>query len=284
MSSELRGLAGKRVLITGGGKGQGANHARAFAAAGCDVAVLDIDHDINNIYPLSTAAMIAETIKEIESCGRQAVGVVADLRDELAVKKAIDEVIGRLGQIDIVVNNAGVAALDTIHDMRSDVMNAVIDTNLKGAMHVAKYTVGPMIGRYLNGEESGKIINIASAVVGSGHAMLSHYVAAKHGVVGLTSAWAMELSEFNINVNAVCPGTIEPGAGRGSGMVQGLSGAMDMPPMEAFETFSAQGNMPGSKWRCTSQDITDMVLFLASDNARVITGAIIPVDGGQMAK
>jgi NAD(P)-dependent dehydrogenase (short-subunit alcohol dehydrogenase family) len=168
--------------------------------------------------------------------------------------------------------------------MRSDVMNAVIDTNLKGAMHVAKYTVGPMIGRYLNGEESGKIINIASAVVGSGHAMLSHYVAAKHGVVGLTSAWAMELSEFNINVNAVCPGTIEPGAGRGSGMVQGLSGAMDMPPMEAFETFSAQGNMPGSKWRCTSQDITDMVLFLASDNARVITGAIIPVDGGQMAK
>jgi NAD(P)-dependent dehydrogenase (short-subunit alcohol dehydrogenase family) len=67
-------------------------------------------------------------------------------------------------------------------------------------------------------------------------------------------------------------------------MVQGLSGAMDMPPMEAYETFSAQGNMPGNKWRCTSQDITDMVLFLASDNARVITGAIIPVDGGQMAK
>jgi len=284
MSERLRGLEGKCVLITGGGKGQGANHARAFAAAGCDVAVLDIDHDIANIYALSTREMIAETVKEVESCGRQAVGVVADLRDEMQVKKAVEEVIERLGRVDIVVNNAGVAALDTIHDMRSDVLHAVIDSNLKGAMFVAKYTVAPMIGRHLNGEESGKIINIASAVVGSGHAMLSHYVASKHGMVGLTSAWAMELSEFNINVNAICPGTIEPGPGRGSGMVQGLSAVMDMPPMEAYETFSGQGNMAGSKWRCTSQDITDMTLFLASDNARVITGAIIPVDGGQMAK
>ena len=272
------------MLITGGGKGQGASHARAFADAGCDVAVIDIDHDIDGIYPLATAEMVAETVREVESRGRQAVGVIADLRDESAVKHAVDEVLGRLGRVDIVVNNAGVAALDTVHQMRPETLHAVIDTNLKGAMYVAKFTVEPMIARYLNGEESGKIVNIASAVVGAGHAQLSHYVASKHGIVGLTSSWAAELSEFNINVNAVCPGTIEPAPGRGSGMVQGLSVVMEMPPMEAYETFSAQGNLPGSKWRCTMQDITDMVLFLASDNARVITGAVIPVDGGQMAR
>jgi NAD(P)-dependent dehydrogenase (short-subunit alcohol dehydrogenase family) len=284
MSVELRGLAGKSVLVTGGGKGQGAHHARAFADAGCDVAVLDIDHDIEGIYPLATRAMVAETVKEIESRGRQGVGVVADLRDESQVASAIEEVIGRLGRIDIVVNNAGIAALDTIHQMRSEALHAIVDTNLKGAMFVAKYTVEPMIARHLAGEESGKIINIASAVVGAGHGLLSHYVASKHGIVGLTSSWAAELSEFNINVNVVCPGTIEPAPGRGSGMVQGLSAAMGMEPLDAYETFSSQGCLPGSKWRCRVQDITDAVLFLASDNARVITGAVIAVDGGHMAR
>jgi NAD(P)-dependent dehydrogenase (short-subunit alcohol dehydrogenase family) len=168
--------------------------------------------------------------------------------------------------------------------MRSEVLHAILDSNVKGAMYVAKYTVEPMIARFLAGEESGKIINIASAVVGAGHGLLSHYVASKHALVGLTSSWAAELSEFDVNVNAICPGTIEPGPGRLSGMVQGLSAVMEMTPEDAYETFSDQGCLPGAKWRVRVQDITDMVLFLASDNARVITGAIIPVDGGHMAK
>jgi (-)-trans-carveol dehydrogenase len=147
-------------------------------------------------------------------------------------------------------------------------------------MWVAKHTVGQMIGR-----GSGKIINISSAVTGSGHAMLSHYVASKHGVIGLTRSWATELSEFNINVNAICPATIKPGEGQGgSGMVRGLSADMGMDMMEAFETFSAQGNLPGDVWRCEMQDITDACLFLASDNARMITGHILYVDCGQSTK
>lgn len=284
MAITLRGLEGKRVLITGGGKGQGANHARAFADAGCDVAVIDIDHDIDGIYPLATAEMVAETVREVESRGRHGIGLTADLRSETQVRDAVHEVLGRFGGIDIVVNNAGIAALDTIHEMRSEVLDAIIDTNVKGAMFVAKYTVGQMIGRHLDGKESGKIINIASAVVGAGHGLLSHYVASKHALVGLTSSWAAELSEFDINVNVICPGTIEPAPERGSGMVQGLSAAMAMAPMEAYETFSDQGCLPGAKWRVRMADITDTVLFLASDNARVITGAVIPVDGGHMAR
>jgi (-)-trans-carveol dehydrogenase len=280
MGIELRGLAGKKVLVTGGAKGQGFSHAKAFAEAGCDVAIIDITTPIPDIYDLASPDMMKAAVKAIEDRGQKAVGLPCDIRDEAQVKAAVDKALDAFGGvINVIVNNAGVAALDFIHQMRSSTIHAVIDTNIKGAIFVTKYACDNMIGR-----REGKIINISSAVTGSGHAMLSHYVASKHAINGLTSAWAMELAEFNINVNAICPATIRPGEGQGSGMVLGLSKEMDMGPEDAYETFSAQGNMPGDKWRCEMQNITDAVLFLASSNADMITGTILPVDCGQMSR
>ncbi len=280
MGVELRGLQGKVVLITGAGRGQGANHARAFAEAGCDVVAVDIAAPIPGLYETASAEDLALTVKEVEQHDRRALGLTADVRDEDAVRQAVKTALAEFDRIDVLVNNAGMAALDTIQDMSAATLDAVIDTNLKGPMHVAKYVVPQMIGR-----RDGKIVNISSAVIGSGHAMLSHYVASKHGVVGLTRAWATELAEFGINVNAVAPATIRPGPDRhGSGMVTGLSAGMGMDPDEAFEVFSAQGNLPGPKWRAEMQDITDAVLFLASDNARVVTGHTLHVDCGQATR
>jgi (-)-trans-carveol dehydrogenase len=279
MGVELRGLSGKVVLITGAGRGQGANHARAFADAGADVVAVDIGAPIEGLYDTATADDLAQTVKEVEQRDRRALGLIADVRDEDAVKTAVETALAEFDRIDVLVNNAGMAALDTIHEMSASTLDAVIDTNLKGPMHVAKFVVPQMIGR-----RSGNIVNISSAVIGSGHAMLSHYVASKHGVVGLTRSWATELAEFDINVNAIAPATIRPGAGRGSGMVRGLSATMGMDPDEAFEIFSAQGNLPGPKWRAEMQDITDAVLFLASDNARAITGHVLHVDCGQATR
>ena len=281
MGVELRGLAGKKVLITGAAKGQGFSHAKAFAEAGCDVALLDITHPVDpDIYDVATPDMLAAAAAAIEKRGRTAVPLSCDIREENEVAAAVGKALAEFGGvIDVLVNNAGVAALDTVHGMRSNVLHAVLDTNLKGTMFVTKYAVDNMIGR-----RSGKIINISSAVTGSGHAMLSHYVASKHAINGLTTSWAMELSEFNINVNAICPATIMPGEGQGSGMVLGLSKVMGIEPMPAYEQFSAMGNMPGDKWRAEARHITDAVLFLASDNAEMITGAIIPVDCGQMSR
>ena len=280
MAAVLRGLEGKNVLITGAAKGQGLSHALAFADAGADIAALDITDPIPDIYPLATGQMLEDTTKAVEGLGRRCLPLSCDIRDEgqveASVAKALDHFDGR---IDVLVNNAGVAALDTIQGMRSHVMDAVIDTILKGHMYVAKYVVPNMIGR-----RSGKIINISSGVTGSGHAQLSHYVAAKHAIQGLTSAWAFELAEFGINVNAIAPATIKPGEGQGSGMVLGLAGEVGMTPDDAFEMFSAAGNMPGDKWRTEVSDITDAVLFLASDNADQITGHILRVDAGQGAK
>ena len=280
MAAVLRGLEDKHVLITGSAKGQGLSHALAFADAGADVAALDITDPIPDIYPLATGQMLEDTVAAVEAKGRRCLPLPCDIRDESQVEanvaKALDQFDGR---IDVLVCNAGVAALDTVHEMRPHVMDAVIDTIVKGHMYVAKYVVPNMIGR-----RSGKIINISSGVTGSGHAMLSHYVAAKHAIQGLTSAWAFELAEFGINVNAIAPATIRPGEGQGSGMVLGLAGEVGMTPEDAYEMFSAAGNMPGEKWRTEVSDITDAVLFLASDNADQITGHILRVDAGQGAK
>jgi len=275
----LRGLEGKVVLITGAGRGQGANHARAFAAAGCNIAALDICAPIPDLYDTATSEDLALTVKEVESAGQKSIGLTADVRDEDAVRSAVAEAIDRLGHIDILINNAGMAALDAIGEMRASTLNAVIDTNLKGPMWLAKYLVPHMVER---GE--GNIINISSAVTGNGNAMLSHYVASKYGIIGLTRSWAFELAEAGINVNAICPATIKPGNGHGSGMVRGLAGFMEVDPLEAYDMWNKFGNLPGSKWAAEMQDITDACLYLASDNARMVTGHVLYVDGGQATK
>lgn len=280
MPAVLRGLEGKNVLITGAGKGQGASHARAFADAGANVAALDITDPIADIYPLATEAMLTETVEEVEARGGRAIALPCDIRDVDQVEAAVSKALGFFdNRIDVLVCNAGVAALDSIQDMRPHVMDAVIDTIVKGHMYLAKFVVPNMIGR-----RAGKIVTISSGVTGSGHAMLSHYVAAKHAIQGLTTAWAFELAEFSINVNCIAPATIKPGEGRGSGMVSGLAGEVEMTPDAAYEMFSSAGNMPGGKWRTEVQHITDAVLFLASDNADQITGTVLRVDAGMAAK
>jgi NAD(P)-dependent dehydrogenase (short-subunit alcohol dehydrogenase family) len=280
MPAVLRGLEGKNVLITGAAKGQGFSHAKAFADAGADIAALDITEPITDIYPLATAQMLQDTVTAIEDRDRRVIPLPCDIRDEAQVEASVAKALDFFdGRIDILVCNAGVAALDSIQGMRGHVMDAVIDTIVKGHMYVAKYVTPNMIAR-----RSGKIVNISSGVTGSGHAQLSHYVAAKHAIQGLTSAWAFELAEFDINVNCIAPATIKPGEGQGSGMVLGLAGEVDMTADDAYEMFSAAGNMPGPKWRTEMQDITDAVLFLASDNADQITGHVLRVDAGQGAK
>jgi (-)-trans-carveol dehydrogenase len=280
MAVELRGLAGKKVLITGGSKGQGFSHAQGFAAAGCDVAILDLTEPIDGIYPLGTPQTLSLAISALQATGQRVIGLPCDIRDEDQVGTSVARVLDFFGgEIDVVVNNAGIGALDAIHKMRSNVLHASIDTMVKGTMFVTKYASDPMIGR-----RRGCIVNTSSAIALGAYAMASHYVAAKSAILGLTTSWAMELGEFGINVNAVCPGSIRPGGPQGSGMVAGMAAEAGLTPDEAYETFSKLYNFPGAKWRVEVGHVTDTILFLASDNAAMITGAVIPVDGGQMAR
>lgn len=184
MGVELRGFEGRIALVTGGARGMGANHARALAEAGCNVAVLDATKDIDGTYPLSKPEDLEQTVSEIEALDRRALALNADLRDDAAVGEAVQRAVTELGPIDILVNNGGVAAVGPVHELSSTVIDAIIDTNLKGTIHATKHVVPHMIGR-----RSGRIINIASATTGIGLPQLSPYIASKHGVVGLTESW-----------------------------------------------------------------------------------------------
>jgi (+)-trans-carveol dehydrogenase len=275
----LRGLENKNVLITGGAKGQGFNHAKAFAAAGANVAILDITEPVKDIYPLANPQMLASAEEQILAMGVHCIAASCDIRAEEQVAAAVGTVLGVFEAIDILVCNAGVIGLDPIHKMRGHVLDAVVDTIIKGHVYVAKYVTPSMVKR-----RSGKIINISSAVTAAGHGLISHYAAAKAGIEGLTLSWAFELAKFGINVNCVAPATIRPGEGQGSGMVLGLAATMNMSPEEAYEQFSQSDNLPGEKWRAEMSHITDAVLFLASENADQITGTVLRVDSGQSVK
>jgi (+)-trans-carveol dehydrogenase len=279
--TELRGLSGKVVFITGAGRGQGANHARNFAEAGCRVVVTDICEPIDGLYSTATKEQLDLTVSQIKERGAEGLGIQMDVRDEAQIRSAVDQAIAAFGQIDILVNNAGMASAYMMHEMPEYHWDTVLDICLKGQALTSKHVIPGMISR-----RSGKIINISSATIGSGMTMMSHYVSAKHGVVGLTQSLATELSEFGINVNAVAPGSIRPTDEHGSGMVRGAASEFGFPAdgLDFFETISERLNFAGDMWRCEMQDITDAVLFLASDNARIISGICLPVDAGEMTR
>ena len=280
MGAELRGLEGKVAFVTGAGRGQGANHAHGLAEAGCDVVVTDICSPMEGFYDTASKEQLDLTVSQVIERGARGLGVVADVRDEQQMKAAVDQALDAFGRIDILVNNAGTCSSAMLHEMPIEIWDTLIDVNLKGQAVASKLVIPQMIGR-----RDGKIINISSGVIGSGHTMLAHYVASKHGVVGLTKALASELSEFGINVNAIAPGTIGATDDHGSAMLRaGVTPELGMDTDQLYEMVSAQYNLPGEKWRVGMQNITDAVLFLASDNARVITGVVLPVDGGQGTK
>jgi NAD(P)-dependent dehydrogenase (short-subunit alcohol dehydrogenase family) len=278
--SELRGLRGKNVLVTGAAKGQGFSHVTALAEAGCHIAALDVTHEVPGTYALATAEMLDETVRVVQERGVRCIGLPCDVRYEEQVEPAVAKALDFFdGRIDVLVNNAGVAAAGPVTEVcRADV-DLVLDTNVKGPIAMAKQVVPGMIeaGR-------GVIINISSSVTAVGVASLSPYVASKFAVEGLTRAWAVELAEFGINVNAIAPTQIKPGPGQGSGMLIGMAAAWGMDADELYEQASVDYNLKGPKWRGTTAHITDGLLFLASDNADQITGHVLRVDSGMSAR
>lgn len=181
------------------------------------------------------------------------------------VERAIDE----FGRLDILVNNAGVVSLFSIAQLTETAWNEVLDVCLKGSFFCCKCALPQMIKQHY-----GKVVNISSVAGLRGLGLSVHYSAAKHGVIGLTKALAMEVAEHNINVNAICPGTVE------SPMLEGLASQIDL-DRDAYEHFSQKHLFQGK--RITPQDIANAVRWLASDESRFLTGTVINVDAGWTA-
>lgn len=243
------GLEGKAAIVTGAGKGIGRAVASALAEEGVRVVAADLDEKAAN-----------ETASLIEAGGGSAVGRGLDVTKLESVRQLIRGVHQEFGQIDILVNNAGMATLSTIEAMSDDDWDLVMNVNLKGTFYCSREIL-PIFRQ----QQSGAVVNFASAVVKSGGMTpYGHYVAAKSGVWGFTKHLARESAPYGVRVNAVAPGTVD------TDFIKLL------PPEVRAATDKA---IPLGRI-ATPEDIAPVVVFLVSDAARYITGELIDVNGG----
>ncbi len=269
-------LDGKVAFITGAGRGQGRSHAVRFAEEGADIIATDICARVDTVsYAMSSADDLAETVALVEKLDRRIIATQADVRDYEATKAAVDAGVAELGRLDIICGNAGIASSGPSIDLSTEAWREMIDINLTGVWHTCKAAIPHIIA----GDRGGSIILTSSTAGIKGFLNLSHYAAAKHGVVGLMRSLANELAPHRIRVNTVHPTTVST-AMVDNPEIRGLFRPdLEAPTLDdAAEAFMAMNMLP-VPW-VEASDITNAVLFLASDEARYITGASIPIDAG----
>jgi NAD(P)-dependent dehydrogenase (short-subunit alcohol dehydrogenase family) len=265
-------FAGRVVLVTGAAHGQGRAVALALAAKGADIVGLDVAAKIEYPgYGQGTPAELDSLRAEVEALGRRCLVFVADVRDAVAVQSAVNATLANLGRIDVLFNNAGIVAYAPLDEMTEAEWDAMLDINLKGPFLVARAVV-PTMKR----QRSGVIVNNSSVMGLRGGNRLSHYVASKHGLTGLTKAWAIELAPFGIRVVSIHPTGVD------TPMNDGLAALEGATPQQIAER-SAGNLLPGVPWIQT-QDVAELVLYLASDRARYATGGQYVIDAGLMTQ
>jgi NAD(P)-dependent dehydrogenase (short-subunit alcohol dehydrogenase family) len=262
---------GKTVFITGAAHGQGRATALLLAKEGADIAAFDVAKQIEYpSYGFGTGEEL-ETLKaEVENLGGKAVIAPGDVRDDAAVTAAVEKAVAAFGKIDVLFNNAGICAYAEIDTMTDAAWNSMIDINLKGPMNVTRRVVP-----YMKKAGSGVIINNSSVMGLRGGNRLSHYVASKWGLTGLTKAWAIELAPFGIRVLSIHP------TGVNTPMNDGLAAMEGSTPIEIAERSA--GNLLPVPW-IEAEDTAHLVAYLASDKARFATGAQFTLDAGLLSR
>ena len=246
-------LEGKIAIVTGAGregKGIGRFVSLALAAEGADIVIAD--------YVPEAAEIVAN---EVKSLGRKAIAVQANVANPADCEAIAQKTLDEFGQIDILINNAGITRDALIPRMSEQDWDAVIDTNLKGTFNCTKAVTRTMLK-----QRSGKIVNVASVMGIIGNPGQANYSASKAGIIGLTKTTAKELGSRGINVNAIAPGFIQ------TAMTDGLSESVR-------NTIASQ--IPLNRLG-TSEDVARLVLFLCTDDSSYITGQVINVDGGMV--
>ena len=261
-------VAGKVAFITGAGRGQGRSHAIRLAEEGADIIAVDVCRDYGDVpYPMATEADLAETVKAVEALDRRIVATVADVRDAAGLRAAVDGGVAQLGRLDIVSANAGICTIQSWDEVTPEVWQNKLDTNLTGVWNTMVVSVPHLIAA-----GGGSIICTSSTAGLKGLPYLAPYVAAKHGMVGIARAMANELARHNIRVNTVHPTGVDTPMGNGLGGLESLIGRDPTLGPIFMNTLAVESVDP--------RDISNAVLFLASDEARYVTGLEFTVDAG----
>ncbi|MFL6137348.1 MAG: SDR family oxidoreductase [Frankiaceae bacterium] len=272
-------LGGKVALLTGAGRGIGRACALAFAAEGADLVLVDIAHDIAGVpYPLASAGQLAHTVRLCRERGAAVLPVAADVRDLGAVRDVVDSAVARFGRVDVAVNNAGIAAPSgrPVHEIRAEEWELMLDVDLSGAWRVIS-----AVGRVMIAQRTGSVVNVASTAGLVGYRHFAGYVAAKHGLIGLTKAAALDLAPFQVRVNALCPGSVRDDEAMEGRMLAEIARSLDVPVDEHEQTFVAAQPMNSL---VEPADVAAAALWLASDESARVTGSVVTVDGGFAAR
>ncbi|MGE2728724.1 mycofactocin-coupled SDR family oxidoreductase [Mycolicibacterium vaccae] len=275
-------VEGKVAFITGAARGQGRAHAVRLAEEGANIIAIDICKKVETVDKIaaSTPEDLAETADLVKNAGGRIHTAEVDVRDYDALKSAVDAGVEEFGRLDIIVANAGIGNGGQTLDKTSEAdWNAMIDVNLSGVWKTVKAGV-PHI---LEGGRGGSIILTSSVGGLKAYPHTGHYIAAKHGVVGLMRTFAVELGAQNIRVNSVHPTNVNTPLYMNEGTMKLFRPDLENPTADDMKVVAQLMHTLPIGW-VEPEDIANAVLFLASDESRYITGVPLPVDGGSCLK
>jgi (+)-trans-carveol dehydrogenase len=280
MSKSVGRVAGKVAFITGAARGQGREHAIRLAEEGADIIAVDVCGDIEGApYPLATEADLDETAALVEKLDRRIVTARADVRDLEALRAALQKGIDELGRPDIVIANAGISGSPAPAALIEEAAwQTMLDINITGVWHTIKVAVP-----HMSDGRGGSIILVSSMLGLRGGGYMAHYASAKHAVVGLMNSLANELAPQWLRVNSIHPGNILTPMIDNEQFHRTLRPDLAEPTMaDAAELIGHFHMLPVPYFEARA--VSNAVLFLASDEAKYITGAALPIDAGATAK
>ena len=270
-------LEGKVALITGGSRGQGRAHAVTCAREGADVIIVDIADQMDTVpYAMATQADLDETAAQVEAYDKRALALKADVRIQLELDQAVARGIAEFGKIDILIANAGIWTQAPFWELTEDQWDEMLGVNLTGVWKSAKAVTPHMIER-----QTGSIVITSSTNGLEAGLNYAHYVAAKHGVIGLMKNIALELAPYGIRCNSINPGAIKTPMTDHQGawdMFAGHEGGTEQDMINGGYSFTA---LKGTSFM-DPQVIADTALYLNSGLAAKVTGVTIPVDAGHL--
>lgn len=272
-------LDGVTAVITGAARGLGRACATRFAAEGADLVLVDVCGEVPGVpYPLGSASQLAHTARLCREAGAAVLEQAADVRDLEACRAVAENALDRFGAVRVLVNGAGIAAPSgkMVHEIDDAEWRVMIDTDLSGAWQMMRALVPEMISR-----REGSVVNVASTAGLVGYRHFAGYVAAKHGLVGLTKAAALDYAPFGVRVNALCPGSVRDDPLVEGRMLAEIARSLDVAGDEYEQVFT--GAQPMNRL-IEPGDIAGAALWLAGPDSVQVTGTTLTVDGGFSAK
>lgn len=271
-------LTGRVGIVTGGARGQGRAHALALSEAGADVAIIDIAEQVKTVeYPMATPEDLELTRQMVLAKGQRCLAIKADTRDTEAMRESVDQVVGEWGQIDVLVAQAGICTMAELGELTDEQWDDTLSCDLTGTFKSIRAVLP-----FMRERDFGRIIATSSMAGRQGYPNLTHYSAAKFGVIGLVKSLAVELASTGITVNAICPSNVNTTMATHEYTWPVFFPGLDREPteQEVLEVLASANVQPHPF--AEPEDLAELMLFLAKSHAaRFITGSVFDVGMGK---